>query len=132
LPATFYHSTLILTEEMLHASIIFAYHVFIFLVFHFFFLIVFCNKAQPTKKNYFSLVPLSEQTTTNSIFIGCFLFSCLRMVPGGELVATPLLYWVLLWLSLCFSFPFYNLWICVFLFFVFIIAVDLRFLPCLA
>jgi hypothetical protein len=131
LPATFYHSTLILTEEMLHASIIFAYHVFIFLVFHFF-LIVFCNKAQPTKKNYFSLVPLSEQTTTNSILIGCFLFSCLRMVPGGELVATPLLYWVLLWLSLCFSFPFYNLWICVFLFFVFIIAVDLRFLPCLA
>jgi hypothetical protein len=52
LPATFYHSTLILTEEMLHASIIFAYHVFIFLVFHFF-LIVFCNKAQPTKKKLF-------------------------------------------------------------------------------
>jgi hypothetical protein len=92
----------------------------------------FATKHSQQKNNYFSLVPLSEQTTTNSIFIGCFLFSCLRMVPGGELVATPLLYWVLLWLSLCFSFPFYNLWICVFLFFVFIIAVDLRFLPCLA
>jgi ABC-type protease/lipase transport system fused ATPase/permease subunit len=29
-------------------------------------------------------------------------------------IPTPLPYWVLLWLALCFSFPFFHLWICVF------------------
>jgi hypothetical protein len=46
------------------------------------------------------LLLLSQQTTTNN------KLSCARLVDGGELVASPALYWALLWLGLFFSFLF--------------------------